>query len=82
MPCGSSSTPTRTNGARGGAQDKRCKLEARFAGRQPMAVSHDAGRVADAMFGAVDKLQRLLDTTLGRARGVSGRVSVRDDEPD
>jgi hypothetical protein len=34
------------------------------------------------MFGAVDKLQRLLDTTLGRARDVSGRVSVRDDEPD
>jgi len=69
------------NGARGGAQDKRCKLEARLAGRQPVAVSHDADKVADAMFGAVDKLQRLLDTALGRARDAAGRVSVRDGEP-
>lgn len=69
------------NGARAGAHDKRCKLEARLAGRQPVAVSHDAGKVADAMFGAVEKLQRLLDTTLGRARDAAGRVSVRDSEP-
>jgi hypothetical protein len=68
------------NGARGGAQDKRCKLEARLAGRQPVAVSHDADKVADAMFGAVDKLQRLLDTTLGRTRDAAGCVSVRGGE--
>jgi hypothetical protein len=69
------------NGARGGAQDKRCKLEARLAGRQPVAVSHDAGKVADALFGAADKLQRMMDTTLGRTRDAAGRVSVRDGEP-
>ena len=68
------------NGARAGDQDKRCKLEARLAGRQPMVVSHDAGKVADAMFGAVDKLQRLLGTVLGRARDAAGRASVRDSD--
>jgi hypothetical protein len=70
------------NGARAGDQDKRCKLEARLAGRQPVVVSHDAGKVADAMFGAADKLQRMLDTTLGRARDAGGRVSLRDGEAD
>ena len=69
------------NGARAGGDDKRCKLEARLAGRQPVAVSHDAGKVADAMFGAADKLQRMMDATLGRTRDAAGRVSVRDGEP-
>lgn len=66
------------DGARGGARDKRCKLEARLAGRQPVAVSHDAGTVAEAMFGAADKLQRLLDTALGRTRDAAGRELLRD----
>jgi hypothetical protein len=68
------------NGARLGGEDKRCKLEARLAGRQPVVVSHDAGKVADALFGAVDKLQRLLDTALGRTRDAAGRSSVRGGE--
>lgn len=68
------------NGARIGGQDKRCKVEARLAGRQPVVVSHDAGKVADALFGAVDKLQRLLDTALGRARDAAGRETVRGSE--
>jgi hypothetical protein len=57
--------------------DKRCVLEARLAGRAPVAVSHDAGKVADALFGAADKLLRLLDTTLGRARDARGRDTIR-----
>lgn len=63
--------------AREGVTDKRCKLEARLASRQPVAVSHDAAKVADAMNGAMDKLVRLLDTTLGRARDARGRESIR-----
>jgi hypothetical protein len=42
--------------------DKRCTLEARLAGHAPLAVSHEAAKVADAMHGALDKLQRKLDT--------------------
>lgn len=51
---------------KGGADDKRCVLEARLAGLQPLAVSHQAATVAQAVDGAVDKLTRSLDATLGK----------------
>lgn len=57
--------------------DKRCKLEARLAGRAPLVVSHDAGKVADALHGATEKLTRALQTALGRERDAHGRDSVR-----
>lgn len=66
-----------TNAGRGGAQDKRCTLEARLAGRQPVAVTHDAGKTAEAVHGAIDKLLRALDTALGRARDAHGRDTLR-----
>ncbi|HYN58657.1 MAG TPA: HPF/RaiA family ribosome-associated protein [Rubrivivax sp.] len=65
------------NGARVSEQDKRCSLEARIAGRRPLTVSHDAGKVADALYGASDKLARALDTALGRVRDARGRDTVR-----
>lgn len=65
------------NGARTGVADKRCLLEARLAGRQPVAVSHDAAKVADAVHGAADKLTRALDSALGRVRDAHGRESIR-----
>lgn len=68
-----------TNAGRSGTDDKRCKLEARLAGRQPVAVSHDAGKVAEAFNGAVDKLSRALDTALGRVRDAHKRKSIRGD---
>ena len=68
--------------ARVGETDKRCKLEARLSGRQPVAVSHDAAKVADAFHGALDKLQRKLDTVLGRVRDARGRESIRGDGGD
>ncbi len=65
------------SGGRVGEHDKRCKLEARLAGQQPVAVSHDAAKVADALNGAAEKLLRVLDTTLGRQRDARGRESIR-----
>ncbi len=65
------------NAARAAGHDKRCKLEARLAGRQPVAVQHDAAKVAEALHGAADKLARALDTALGRARDAHGRESIR-----
>lgn len=65
------------NGARPGEQDKRCKLEARLAGRQRLAVSHDAGKVADALHGAAEKLVRALDSALGKLRDAHGRETIR-----
>ena len=49
-----------------GTRDKRCLLEARLAGLQPMSVSHQAASLDQAVDGAVEKLQRSLDSTLGR----------------
>ena len=65
--------------SRVGENDKRCTLEARLAGRQPVAVHHDAGNVADAFHGAADKLYRKLDADLGRVRDARGRDSIRSD---
>ncbi len=65
------------NAARHGDKDKRCTLEARLAGRTPIAVSHDAAKVAEALQGATDKLIRALDSALGRARDAHGRDSIR-----
>jgi ribosome-associated translation inhibitor RaiA len=49
-----------------GAEDKRCLLEARPAGHQPIAVSHEAATIELAVEGALERLTHLLDSTLGR----------------
>ena len=49
-----------------GTEDKRCLLEARLAGLQPLTVSHRAATPEQAVDGAVEKLKRSLDSTLGR----------------
>ena len=49
-----------------GAADKRCLLEARLAGLQPIAVSHEAATIEQAVDAALEKLTHLLEGTLGR----------------
>lgn len=49
-----------------GTKDMRCLLEARLAGLQPLTVSHQAANLEQAVEGAVEKLKRSLDSTLGR----------------
>ena len=49
-----------------GTEDMRCLLEARLAGIQPVAVSHQAATIEQAVDGAVDKLMNSIDTTLGK----------------
>lgn len=51
-----------------GVEDKRCMMEARLEGRQPIAVTHQAATVEQAMDGAADKLKRSIESTLGRLR--------------
>ena len=51
-----------------GTQDKRCLLEARLKGLQPISVSDSAATLEQAVDGAVEKLTRSLDSTLGRIR--------------
>ena len=54
------------NSHKGGGQDKRCQIEARPAGLDPLSTSHEAGDVESALRGAAQKLERLLDTVFGR----------------
>lgn len=65
------------NGAKAGDGDKRCVLEVRLAGRQPLAVTHVANRVADALTGACEKLHNAMDTALGKERLASRRETIR-----
>lgn len=54
-------------------EDMRCMLEARLAGKDPLAVTHNAATTQQAVDGALDKLSRLLGSTLGRQRDKRGR---------
>ena len=63
------------NGPKGG-HDARCALEARAAGRQPVAVTNQANTPDDAVKGAVAKMKSLLATTFGREDDVKGGPSA------
>ena len=54
------------NSDKGGAHDKRCMMEARLEGHQPIAVTDEAETVDQAVDGAAEKLKHFLDHTLGR----------------
>lgn len=56
------------NGQKDGLNDKRCLLEARLGGRQPIAVVQMANTHEMAVSGAIDKLKSSLDSILGRLR--------------
>lgn len=49
-----------------GGNDKRCQMEVRLAGLQPLSVSHYADSHDMALDGAVSKMHSLIDTTLGK----------------
>lgn len=49
------------NSHKKGVNDKRCMLEARVEGRQPIAVTSHADTMEDAVNDALDKLKTLLD---------------------
>jgi ribosome-associated translation inhibitor RaiA len=49
-----------------GTDDKRCLLEARLAGLQPIAASYQAATLQQAINGAAEKLKNATDSALGR----------------
>ncbi|MDZ4673527.1 MAG: HPF/RaiA family ribosome-associated protein [Gemmatimonadota bacterium] len=62
------------DGAKNGRDDKRCMMEARLEGRQPIAVTHEAPTVDQAVAGAADQLASRVESTLGRSdRGAGAR---------
>lgn len=54
------------NGNKHGPADKRCMMEARLERRQPTAVTHHAETLDQAVRGAAHKLERALDSEVGR----------------
>jgi len=54
------------NNGKKGADEKRCMLEARITGREPVAATHHAPSQDEAFRGATQRLIHLLDHTLGK----------------
>ena len=57
------------NGGKSGPKDKRCKMEARPKGHQPISVSNDADSLNQAVEGAAAKLEKALEHLFGKLRG-------------
>jgi ribosome-associated translation inhibitor RaiA len=57
---------TDESGSRSGENDRRCMMEARIEGRQPIAVTDEAATLDLAVDGAAEKLARLIEHTLGK----------------
>ena len=55
-----------------GGVDKRCVIEARPRGLDPVAADHESEKVDGAFQGALDKLQRVLDKRFGRLAARDG----------
>jgi ribosome-associated translation inhibitor RaiA len=63
---------TDENGAKHGRTDKRCMMEARCSGRPSVAVSDESATIEGAFHGAAKKLQRLLESHLGKSDAHKG----------
>ena len=54
------------NGSKLGERDKRAMMEARIGGMRPIAVSHEAPTLTEAIHVAADKLERAIERALGK----------------
>lgn len=69
------------NAGKGGPDDKRCVLEARPTGQQPVAVTHSAAMIEEACRGAAESLAHLLASQFGRLHETKGGDSIRHPHP-
>lgn len=69
------------NGQKAGQDDKKCLLEARPEGLQPVTASHSAATLDQAIAGAADKLQRLLESMFGQLNAQERSPAGRQPEP-
>lgn len=56
------------DGNKDGGNDKRCMMEARLAGMNPIAVTEQANTHEQAISGAIDKLKTSLEKITGRLK--------------
>ena len=65
------------NSGKGGADDKRCMIEAHVTQRPAVAVSHHASSMDEAFRGAESKARRALDSLLGKHKDRRDNASIR-----
>lgn len=58
-----------SNADKGGANDRRCAIEARLQNDDPVGASHDDEDTEKAIRGACDKLKAQLDKRIEKTRG-------------
>lgn len=51
-----------------GVDDKRCMIEVRLSGKNPLAVTHHADTIEKAISGATDKMKKVLTTTFEKLK--------------
>ncbi len=56
------------NGSKEGQKDKRCLMEARMEGMQPIVVTEMHDTLIQAVNGAIIKMKAALDTAVGKVR--------------
>jgi hypothetical protein len=56
------------NSEKFGTDDKRCLIEARLNGKQPVAVTNSDETMEKSFRGGLDKIKKVLDTTLDKMR--------------
>jgi len=66
--------------SKSGDNDKRCVMEARPAGLQPITVSDQGATLGSDRLVAADKLEKTLRRTLGRLDHHKGRTSYGGDQ--
>lgn len=54
------------NAGKNGPNDKRCLLEVRLEGREPLSVTANADTVESAVNSAIAKIKQVLDTEIGK----------------
>lgn len=64
-----------SSAAKHAGDDKRCVIEARPAGLQPIAVSHDGSNLEQAVGGCIKKLTKKLGETKDRLDTSKGAIS-------
>lgn len=64
--------------AKPGPHDKRCLLEVRLAGLQPMSVTEHAETLEQAVNGANQKMISMLDTSIGKLSKIDRSVPISE----
>lgn len=52
----------------GGVDDRKCMIEARIKGKQPIVVTHFSNSNDQAIKGAIDKMKISIDSVIGKLR--------------